>query len=59
MGHKTADLGGIEHDAGIVLGKNSHYIFVFLSDTEMPEDAGENIARLSRQIFDVLEKDGN
>ncbi len=56
VGHKTGELGAIRHDAGIVLGKRSHYIFVFLSETPAPLDAAENIALLSKKIFDELEK---
>ncbi|OGD88330.1 hypothetical protein A2W45_00025 [Candidatus Curtissbacteria bacterium RIFCSPHIGHO2_12_41_11] len=56
VAHKTGELGSIRHDAGIVLGKNSDYIFVFLSDTPEPEEATETIALLSRKIYDELEK---
>lgn len=56
VGHKTGELDSARHDAGIVLGKNSHYIFVFLSETPIPEDASETIALLSKKIFDELEQ---
>ena len=56
VGHKTGELDGIRHDAGIVLGKKSHYIFVFLTDSLQPLDTGEKIAVLSKQIFDELEQ---
>src|SRR3990167_5963281 len=56
VGHKTGELDGIRHDAGIVLGKKSHYIFVFLTDSLQPLDAAEKIAILSKQIFDLLEQ---
>lgn len=55
VGHKTGELDNLRHDAGIVLGKKSHYIFVFLSETASPTDAAETIANLSKQIFDALE----
>lgn len=55
VAHKTGELENLRHDAGIVLGKKSHYIFVFLSETPIPEEGSENIAKLSKQIFDVLE----
>ena len=57
IGHKTGELGLIRHDAGIILGRKSHYIFVFLTETPSPDDAAENIAQLSKKIFDELEKD--
>lgn len=55
VGHKTGELGSIRHDAGIVIGKNSHYIFVFLTDTPKPDEATETIALLSSKIFILLE----
>ena len=57
VGHKTGELDQIRHDAGIIYGKNSNYIFVFLSETTQPLDASETIAKLSADIFQVLEKD--
>ena len=57
VAHKTGELDFIRHDAGIVYGQKSHYIFVFLSETPIPEVASENIASLSRQIYNLLEKD--
>lgn len=57
VGHKTGELDFLRHDAGIVFGKKSHYIFVFLSETPIPEEASENISSLSRQIYNLLEKD--
>lgn len=56
VGHKTGELGSVKHDAGIVLGQKSHYIFVFLSETPAPGDAAETIASFSKKIFDGLEK---
>ena len=56
VAHKTGELDTLRHDAGIVYGKSSEYIFVFFSDTPNPEDAAETIADLSKQIFEILEK---
>jgi len=56
VAHKTGELDSIRHDAGIVLSKKSHYIFVFLTDSPQPLDASEKIAVLSKQIFDELEQ---
>jgi len=55
VAHKTGELDFIRHDAGIVYGKKSDYIFIFLSETPAPSDATENIANLSKKIFDALE----
>ena len=59
IAHKTGELEAIRHDAGIVFGNNSDYIFVFLSQTPKPEEAIETIALLSKNIFEVLEKSVN
>ncbi|OGD86295.1 hypothetical protein A2164_03245 [Candidatus Curtissbacteria bacterium RBG_13_35_7] len=56
VGHKTGELESIRNDAGIVLGKKSDYIFVFLSETPKPEDAIENIALLSSKFYNALEE---
>ena len=56
VAHKTGELETIRNDAGIVYGKKGTYIFVFLSDTKNPLDAAEQIATLSKKIFDELEK---
>ena len=56
VAHKTGELETLRHDAGIVYGKKSDYIFVFFSDTPNPEDAAETIASLAKQIFEILEK---
>lgn len=55
VAHKTGELDFVRHDAGIVFGKKSDYIFVFLSETSAPGDAVENIANLSRTIYNNLE----
>lgn len=55
VGHKTGELDGIRHDAGIVFGQKSHYIFVFLTQSTSPTEAAENIAKLARKIYDALE----
>ena len=55
VAHKTGELENIRHDAGIVFGQKSDYIFVFLSQTPKPEDAIETIALLSQKIYSALE----
>lgn len=56
VGHKTGELDSLRHDAGIVLGKNGNYIFVFLTETPSPGNTPEQIAQLSKKIFDELER---
>lgn len=55
VAHKTGELDFVRHDAGIVFGKKSDYIFVFLSETPAPGDTVENIANLSKTIYNALE----
>lgn len=55
VAHKTGELENVRHDAGIVYGKNSNYIFVFLTDTPNQDKAAENIAFLSQKLFTALE----
>lgn len=51
IGHKTGELGGFSHDAGIVFSEKGDYIIVVMSDTELPANANENIANLSKDIY--------
>lgn len=55
VAHKTGEIDSVRHDAGIIIGKKSHYIFVFLSETNSPENESETIAALSKRIYDELE----
>lgn len=56
VAHKTGELDYVRHDAGIVYGKKAPYIFVFLTDTPHPGETPEEIALLSKKIYDNLEK---
>lgn len=56
VAHKTGEIENVRNDAGIVYGKKSDYIFVFLSQTDEPLDAAETIANLSRDFYKELEK---
>lgn len=56
VAHKTGEIDSFKHDAGMVFGQKSHYIFVFLSETSSPQDAAETIATLSKKIYDALEE---
>lgn len=55
VAHKTGELDNIRHDAGIVFGKKSDYIFIILSETPAPGIAVDKIANLSKTIFYTLE----
>lgn len=56
VAHKTGEIDNFRHDAGIVIGKKSQYIFVFMTETDKPEETKDKIATLSREIYDALEQ---
>lgn len=56
VAHKTGELDDVRHDAAIVFGKKSDYIFVILSKTPTPGEAVENIAQLAKTAYDILEE---
>lgn len=56
VAHKTADLGSFEHDAGIVFTLNGDYVFVALSESNLPDGAGRNIAELSKAVYEYFTK---
>ena len=55
IAHKTGELDGAEHDAGIVYGPKSHYALAIMADG-VPDAAGAQsvIAELSRIVYDYL-----
>lgn len=55
VAHKTGEIDNFRHDAGIILGQRSHYIFVFLTESSNPTETSENIAKLSQKIYEALE----
>jgi beta-lactamase class A len=55
VAHKTGELFGAKHDAGIVFGRNGDYIIVVLSQTKNEAIAAEKIAKFSEEIFNYFE----
>ncbi len=55
VAHKTGELFGAKHDAGIVFNKNGDYIIVVMSDTKDPKIAIEKTAKFSEEIFNYFE----
>jgi len=53
VAHKTGELGGVKHDAGIVFTKEGDYILIFMSDTNAPQHAAEVQAKISGEIFQL------
>lgn len=56
IAHKTADLGLFEHDGGIVFSPKGDYIIVVLTETDSPQKADEEIARISKEVYDFFNK---
>lgn len=53
--HKTGELPGAEHDAGIVIAPGCAYVVAIMSDN-LPDSARgcQTIAEISRTVYDVL-----
>ena len=56
VAHKTGELLGAKHDAGIVFASNGDYIIVVLSKTNNSADAVEKIAKFSEEIYKYFEE---
>jgi len=54
IAHKTGELSGLSHDAGIVYSPKGDYIIVVMSKTENPPVANENIAEISNEVYDYF-----
>jgi len=53
--HKTGELDGIEHDAGIIYGPNCHFIAVFMTENLPDAERGQTIiAKLTQTIYQYL-----
>lgn len=56
VAHKTGELNGFKHDAGIIFGKNGDYLIVVMSKSRNPQAAAERIAQLSKDIYSYFEQ---
>lgn len=54
VAHKTGELEGFKHDAGIVSTLDGDYIIVVLTETGDAQEAAEKIALLSKAVFDFM-----
>lgn len=54
IAHKTGELGGLKHDAGIVFSEKGDYIIVLLSETNNQSDAAEIEAKVSKKVWDYF-----
>lgn len=55
VAHKTGEIDGFKHDAGIIFGKDP-ILLVVLSESESPQGAAGRIAELSRNVFNYFEE---
>lgn len=56
VAHKTGELFGFKHDAGIVFTGKGDYIIVALLETNSPAKAAEKMANLSKAVYDYFER---
>lgn len=52
--NKTGELDDFSHDAGIFYTPKANYILIFMSKTPSPGDTNELMAKMSKDIYDVL-----
>ena len=52
--HKTGELDGVKHDAGIVYSPKGDYIIVLMSDTSDESIAAETEANISKAVWDYF-----
>ncbi len=57
VAHKTGELDGYKHDAGIVYTPQGDYIFVAMTNSNNPALAAERIAILSQRVYAYFTKD--
>lgn len=56
VAHKTGELYGVKHDAGIVFSPKGDYIIVLMSDTASQTRAAEVEAKISQAVWDYFNK---
>ncbi len=56
IAHKTGELSGVTHDAGIVYTDKGNYIIVVMSESTLPAAAEDRIANISKDIYEYFEK---
>lgn len=54
IAHKTGELDGFTHDAGIIFSDHGDYVLVVLSETEVPTDSEEKIAEISKAVYNYF-----
>lgn len=56
IAHKTGELNGFSHDAGIIYAPKGNYIIVILSKTNSQLTADRNIAEISKEVYNYFTK---
>lgn len=56
VAHKTGELDGVKHDAGIVFSSKGDYIIVLMSDTDDLTHAAGVEANISKKVWDYFNK---
>ncbi len=56
IAHKTGELGGVKHDAGIVFSEKGDYIVVLMSNTNAPLKAAEVEANISKVVWEYFNR---
>lgn len=54
IAHKTGELDGVAHDAGIVFSPRGDYVIVLLSDSDNPSGAMEREALTSKAVYEYF-----
>ena len=54
IAHKTGEIEGYKHDAGIIFTPKGDYLIVVMSNTDSPYGAEERIAILSKAVFEYF-----
>lgn len=57
VAHKTGDIGYFENDGGLVNSSKGDYIIIVLTSGSLPTDADEQIAQISKAVFDYFNKE--
>ena len=55
VAHKTGEIGFLTHDAGIAYTKNGDYIIVIFSESDNPKGAEEEIAQISKAVYEYFD----
>lgn len=56
VAHKTGELGGFKHDAGIIFSSKGDYILVVFSKSNDPKGAAERIAQISKSVYEYFQR---